>query len=138
MISSSSFVSQKIFDKDVNAIHQIKPVLKLGKRIYVGFSILDLSKLLMYELHYKYIKREYDAKLLFTDTGSLAYEIKTEKYIYEIFCKNKNLFDFSNYAKDSMLYDLTNMNKIGKIQHESEGKTNIEFLGLKSKMYLSN
>ena len=115
MISSSSFVSQKIFDKDVNAIHQIKPVLKLGKRIYVGFSILDLSKLLMYEFHYKYIKREYDAKLLFTDTGSLAYEIKTEKYIYEIFCKNKNLFDFSNYAKDSMLYDLTNMNKIGKI-----------------------
>ena len=101
-LASSSFVSQKIFNKNVNAIHKIKPVLTLGKPIYVGFSILDLSRLLMYEFHYKYIKREYDAKLLFTDTGSLAYEIKTKKYIYEIFCKNKNLFDFSNYPKDSM------------------------------------
>ena len=92
----------------------------------------------MYECYYKYIKREYDAQLLFTDTGSLAYEIKTEKHIYEIVCKNKNLFDFSNYLNDSMLYDLTNMNKIGKMKDKSEGKTNIEFLGLKSKMYLSN
>ena len=72
------FVSQKIFSKNFVAIHEIKPVLILNKPIYVGFSILDLSKLLMYEFYYKYIKSKFDANLLFTDTDSLVYEIKTE------------------------------------------------------------
>ena len=72
------FVSQKTFNKNFVAIHEIKPVLTLDKPIYVGFSMLDLSKYLMYEFHYKYIKRKYDAKLLFTDIESLFYEVKTE------------------------------------------------------------
>ena len=55
-VSRPSFVSEKIFNKNLVAIHEIKPVLTLDKQIYVGFTILDLSKLLMYELHYKYIK----------------------------------------------------------------------------------
>ena len=50
-ISKSIFVSQKIFSKDFVTIHEIKPVLTLNKPIYVGFSILDLSKLLMYKFH---------------------------------------------------------------------------------------
>ena len=52
-VSRPSFVSEKIFSKDLAAIHEIKPVLALDKPIYVGFIILDLSKLLMYEFHYK-------------------------------------------------------------------------------------
>ena len=75
-ISKPNFVSQKIFSKNFVAIHKIKPVLTLNKSIYVGFSILDLSKYLMYEFCYKYIKSKFDAKLLFADTGSLVYEIK--------------------------------------------------------------
>ena len=47
----------------------------------------------------------------------------------------KDLLDFSNYLKDSLFYDLTNMNKIGKMKDESEGKMNVEFVWLKSKMY---
>ena len=81
-IRKPSFVSKKIFSKNFTAIHKIKPVLTLNKPIYVGFSVLDLSKLLMYEFHYKYIKSKFDAKLLFTDTDSLVYEIKT-KDVYE-------------------------------------------------------
>ena len=65
-VSKPSFYSQKIFSKNSVAIHEIKSVLTIGKPIYVGFSILDLSKLLMYEFHYNYIKK-YDAKLLLTD-----------------------------------------------------------------------
>ena len=60
-ISKPSFVSQKIFSKNFVAIHEIKPVLTLNKPIYVGFSILDLSKLLIYEFHYKYIKNKFNA-----------------------------------------------------------------------------
>ena len=72
-----SFVSQKKFNKNFIAIHEIKPVFTLDKPISVGFSILDLSKLVMYEFHYKYIKSKYNAKLVFTDTDSLVYKIKT-------------------------------------------------------------
>ena len=55
-VSKPSFVSQKIFSENFVVIHEIKPVLTLDKPIYVGFSILNLSKLLMYEFHDKYIK----------------------------------------------------------------------------------
>ena len=57
-VSKPSFVSQKIFSKTFVAVHKIKPVFTLNKPIYVGFSILDLSKLLMYGFHYKYIKNQ--------------------------------------------------------------------------------
>ena len=79
-IKKPCFVSQKIFSRNFVAIHKIKAVLILNKPVYVGFSILDLSKLVMYEFHYKDIKSKLDAKLLFTDTDSLVYEIKTEDF----------------------------------------------------------
>ena len=100
-VSKSSFVSQKIFRKNFVAIHETKPVLTLNKPIYVGFSILDLSKLLMYDFHYNYIKKSYGAKFLFTDTCSLVYEVETDD-VYEDFYKDKDLFDFSDYPQDSM------------------------------------
>ena len=105
-ISKPSFVSQKIFSKNFVAIHEIKPVLTLNKPIYVGFIILALSKLLMYEFHDRYIKSKFDAKLLFTDTDSysLVYEIKTED-VYEDFYQEKNLFEFSDYPLDSKFFD---------------------------------
>ena len=72
-VSKTIFISQKIFSKNLVAIHRIKPVLLLNKPIYEGFSILELSKLLMYVFHYGYIRKRFDARLLFTDTDSLAY-----------------------------------------------------------------
>ena len=130
-ISKPSFVSKKIFSKNFVAIHEIKPVLILNKPIYARFSILDLTKLLMYEFHYKDIKSKFDAKLLFTDTDSLVYEIKTED-VYEDFHQDKNLFDFSNYP----FFDLANKKVIGKMKDEFKGKNINEFVGLKSMMYL--
>ena len=61
----------------------------------------------MYDFHYDFIKKKVIAELLFTDTDSLAYEIKSEN-VYEEFYKWKDLFDFSNYSKDSIFYDDTN------------------------------
>ena len=73
-----TFISQKIFDKNFAAIHEIRPVLTLNKPIYVGFTVLELSKWLMYDFHYNFIKKYFDANLLFADTDSLSYEIKSE------------------------------------------------------------
>ena len=133
-ISKPRFVSQKRFSKNFVAIHQIKPVLTLNKPIYVRFYILDLSKLLMYEFHYKHIKSKFDAKLLFADTDSLAYEINTED-TYEDFYEDKNLFDFSDYPLNSKFFNPFNKKVISKIKYEFKGKMISEFVGLKSKMY---
>ena len=59
-----------------------------------------MSKLLIYEFRYKYMKTKYDAKLLFTDTHSLVYEMTTED-VYEDFYKDKNLFDITYYPEGS-------------------------------------
>ena len=106
----------------------------LNKPIYVGFTTLDLSKWKMYEFHYKFIKKNFDAELLITDTDSLTYKIKSED-VYEEFFKWKDLFDFSNYSKDSKFFDETNKKVIGKMKDEFGGVIVDEFVGLKSKMY---
>ena len=129
-VNRPSFVSQKIFNKNFVAIHEIKPVLKFDKAIYLGFSILDLSKLLMYEFHYKYIKRKYNANLLFTDTDSFVYEIEIND-VYEDFYDDKDLFGFSDYPQNSIFFDPV----IGNMKDESKRKIISEFVGLKSKMY---
>ena len=76
--------------KTFAAIHEIKSVLILNKLIYVEFTVLDLSKWLMYDFHYNFIKKSFSAKLLFTDTDSLTYEIKSEN-VYKEFYQWKDL-----------------------------------------------
>ena len=61
--------------KDYAAIHEMKPVLILGKPINNGFTVLDLSKWKTYDFHYSFIKNNFNAELLFTDTDSFTYEI---------------------------------------------------------------
>ena len=131
-ISKSSFVSQKIFTKTFVAIHEIKSVLILNKPIFVRFSILDLSKLLTYEFHYKYIKSKFDAELLFPDTDSLVYEIKT-KNVYQDFYQDKNLCDFGDYSLSSKSFDPVNKKVIVKMKDEFKGRIISEFIGLKVK-----
>ena len=103
----------------------------LNKPIYLGFTVLELSKWLMYDFHYSFIKNHFDAELLFTDTDSLTYEIKS-KNVYEEFFKWKDLFDFSNYSKDSKFFNETNKKVIGKMKDEFGGVIVDEFVGLKS------
>ena len=132
--SRPTYVTHKLFNKSFTAIHEIKPVLIFNKPIYVGFTVLDLSKWLMYDFHYNFIKKIFIAKLLFTDTDSLIYEIKSENVCKEHY-KWKDLFDFSNYSKDSTFYDDTNKKVIGKMKDEYGGAIIDQFIGLKSKMY---
>ena len=89
----------------------------------------------MYEFPYKYIQLKYDncANLLFPDTDSLVYEIETDD-VYEDFCENKNLFNFSDYPEDSKIFDPVNKKIIGEMKHEVIGKIICDFVRLKSKM----
>ena len=132
--SKPAYITHKIFGKNYAAIHETAPVLKLNKPIYVGFTVLELSKWLMYDFHYNFIKKYFNPELLFTDTDSLTYEVKSDD-IYEELFKHKHLFNFSKFPRDSKFSDETNKKIVGKIKDESEGKINDEFVGLKSKMY---
>ena len=133
-MSKPSHITHKIFDKNYAANHEIKPILTLRKPIYVGFAVLELRKWLIYDFHYNFIKKKFDAELLFTDTESLTYEIKSED-IYEKNFKHKHLFDFSNYPEDSKFFDPTNKKVIDKMKDVLEGKATGEFVGLKSKLH---
>ena len=115
--STPTYVTHKLSNKNFAAIHEVKQVLVLNKPIYVGFTVLDLSKWLMYDFHYNFIKKNFSAKLLFTDTDSLTYEIKSQN-VYREFYQWKNLFDFSNYSKDSTFYGDTNEKVIGKMKDQ--------------------
>ena len=81
-----------------------------------------------------FIKNDFDAEFLFTDTDSLTYEIKSEN-VYEDFFEWKDLFDFSNYSKDSKFFDDTNKKFIGKMKGEYGGVIIDQLIELKSKMY---
>ena len=133
-ISRPTYIGYKKFGKDYATIHEIKPVLILNKPIYIGCTALGLSKWKMYAFHYNFIKKNFDSEFLFTDRDSLTYGIKS-KNIYEEFYKCKDLFDLSNYSKDSKFFNETNKKAVGKMKDEFGGVIIIEFVGLKSKMY---
>ena len=90
----------------------------------------------MYDFHYNYIEEKYNdkAKLLFTDTDSLTYEIETED-VYKDFWSDKDKFDYSEYPENSPYFDKSNNKIIGKFQDEVPGIPINEFIGLRSKMY---
>ena len=88
----------------------------------------------MYWFHYDYVLKTFDVKLLFTDTDSLVYEIEGSN-VYEQCFKDKELFDFSGYDKNSVYYCDTNKKVLGKMKDEFNGNKIEEFVGLKSKMY---
>ena len=97
-----NFKHCNIFSEDLVAIHMKKTKLVFSKPVYLGMSILDLSKTLMYDFHYNYIKRKYGdkAELLFTDTDSLKYLIETEDFYKDVSAEVKRRFDTSNYPPD--------------------------------------
>ena len=89
----------------------------------------------MYQFHYDYVLKTFDnVKLLFTGTDSLVYEIKDEN-VYEQCFKDRELFDFSGYDKNSLYFDDTNEKKLGKMKDEFNVNKIDKFVGLKSKMH---
>ena len=136
MVASPSFVRAKVFSGGLVAVKKVKEVLLLNKPAYVGMSILDISKTLMYDFHCNDIRKVYGdrAKLLFTDTDSLMYRLHTAD-AYEDALKFASKFDTSGYNENSPFYDKSNKKVIGKMKDEADGVPIREFIGLRSKIY---
>lgn len=135
-MANLNYTNYKIFDNNLVAVERKKSSIYMNRPIYVGFAILELSKVLMYQFHYNFIKKKYQDKatLLFTDTDSLTYHIITED-IYKDMKQHSNMFDFSDYPNNHPLHSDKNKKIIGKFKDELHGELALEFVGLKSKMY---
>ena len=131
-----SFHRAHIFNDDLTGVLCLKSKIKLDKPIYVGFAILDLSKTLMYDFHYNFVKAKYGdaAELCFTDTDSLLYDIHTDD-VYADMQASAHMFDFSDYPQDNELHSNVNKKVLGKMKDELAGQVMDEFVGLRPKMY---
>ena len=148
LASQPTFQSYTIFHEHLIAVERYQSSVKMDKPIYTGISVFELSKLLMYEFHYDYIKEKYSgekSKLCFTDTDSLLYQIETDD-LYGDMLENHERFDFSEYPDDHpcftgrdqesvSLIKMENKKVIGKMKNELKGNLLLEFVGVKSKAY---
>lgn len=133
--ANPGYLSWRNVGANLIAIDMSKNDVKLNKPIYTGFVILELSKLLMYSHHYDVMLPRYgpeNLRLLFTDTDSLCYHIKTPD-VYRDMLEMRDLFDLSEMP--AAFNDSTNKKVIGKFKDETSGCPIIEFVGLRSKMY---
>ena len=139
LAAKPNFKHCNIFDENLVAIHMKKTKLVFNKPVYLGMCILDLSKTLMYDFHYNYIKNKFNDKatLLFTDTDSLAYEIETEDFYKDISGDVHGFFDTSNFPKGHSSGIEVGCNKkvVGMFKDEAGGKIISEFVGLRAKLY---
>ena len=128
-----------IFDKHLVALHMKNTEVYFNKPVYVGQAILDLSKTLMFDFNYNYIKEKYGnkAELMFTDTDSLMFQIYTDDFYLDICPDVRDKFDTSDYPPNHKSGILTGVNKkvIGMFKDEVAGKQITCFVGLRPKLY---
>ena len=136
LLASHSFARANIFDDDLAAIEVHKSRLVLNRPVYVGMSILDLSKTLMYDFYYGQLKNQYGdrCQLLYTDTDSLLLEIETED-VYRDMIAHAGLYDTSDYPCEHPLHSVENKKVLGKMTDECAGRPIAEYIGLRPKMY---
>ena len=139
LVAKPNYESRIIFNENLVSVHMKKTSLTMNKPVYLGMCILDLSKTLMFDFHYKYIKPKYGdrAKLLFTDTDSFLYEIQTEDFYKDISGDVRDRFDTSEYKEGHPSGIPTGINKkvLGMFKDEAAGKVIKEFVGLRAKLY---
>ena len=118
-------------------VHCKRSKILISKPVYAGQTVLDLSKVRMYQFWYCYLKRKYanQCQLLCTDTDSFLFYVETHD-IYEDMWRDRQHFDFSDYPKSSKLHSLANKKVPGKFKDELNGTVIRQFCGLRSKMYV--
>ena len=136
LVASPLYARHVIFTNDLVGIDMRKSRLLLNKPVYTGMTILDKSKILMYDFFYNHLKKQYGEKceLLYTDTDSLLLKIETED-VYKDIKANENFYDTSDYPKEHPLHSTVNKKVLGKMKDECAGTPISEYVGLRSKMY---
>ena len=113
--------------------------LELNRPVYVGFTVLELSKLHMYDFHYNHMKVKYpradQLRLLFPDTDGLAYAVQTENIYEDMASDAATKYDFSEYPINHPLYDTSNRKALGFFKDERNSILMKEFVGLRPKCY---
>ena len=136
LIASPAFARANNFDDDLAAIQVHKSRLELNRPVFVGMSILDLSKHLMYDFYYNQLQGQYGdrCQLLYTDTDSLPLEVQTED-VFRDMASHAELYDTSDYPPEHPLHSIANKKVLGKMKDECAGRPISEYIGLCPKMY---
>ena len=137
-VMKPNFKSGALLGPDLMGCEMGKIKVVMNKPVYLGQAILDLSKTIMYEFHYDYMKRKYrdeDLTLCYIDTDSLIYSIKTEDFYKDIADDVEARFDTSGYVPDRPLPVGLNKKVIGLMKDELGGEIMREFISLRPKMY---
>lgn len=136
LVARPTFQSFNIINDDVVAIRLNKATIYWDKPTYIGMCILDLSKLHVYKFHYETIREMYGsaATLLFTDTDSLCYHVRT-KDLYADMRQFLHLMDTSNFPREHPLYTKDREKVVGTFKDECGAVQPVQFIGLRAKMY---
>ena len=137
LVSEPNFHTMKLIDNNLAIIEMKKVKVKMNKPIYLGLSILDISKITMYEFWYDYVKTIYQdrARLCYLDTDSFVVNIKTKDIYKDISQDVNKRFDTSNYTFDRPLPTGINKKVIGLMKEELGGDIITEFVALRPKAY---
>ena len=142
LVNKPNFEELKIFDEFLIAVKMRKTKVWMNKPVYVGMSILDLSKTLMFSFQYEYVKKKWEkAEVLYSDTDSLVLKIENDDFFADISGNVAEWFDTNDYAKNhpAVLEGLPivkeNKKKIGLMKDECGGKIVTEWVALRPKLY---
>ena len=135
--SEPNYHSINLISEDLSIIEMKKTKVKMNKSIYLGLSILEISKILMYEFWHDYVKPKYNdnVRLCYMDTDSFAMHIKTNDFYKDIDSDVENRFDISNYEVNRPLPTGKNKKVIGLMKDDLGGKIITEFVTLRPKTY---
>ena len=137
LVSEPNYHTMKLIDEDLAIIEMKKVKVKMNKPIYLGLSILELSKITMYEFWYDYVKSKYmdNTRLCYMDTDSFAINVKTKDFYKDIAEDVKERFDTSNFSYDRPLPIGMNKKVVGLMKDELDGGIINEFVALRPKAY---
>ena len=137
LVSEPNYHTITLISEDLSIIEMQKTKVKMNKPIYLGLSILEISKILMYEFWYHYMKPKYNdnVKLCYMDTDSFIMNIKANDLYEDIANDIENRFDTSNYELNRPLPTGKNKKVISLMKDELGGKIITEFVILRPKTY---
>ena len=131
------YQSSKIISEDLVTVCLQQSEILWDKPTIVGACTLDLAKKFMFEYHYKVMKENFDCNLLYSDSDSFVYEVRSGDFFAEIQKKKQvaEQFDFSNFLPEQPLYSRDNARVTLRFKNEMESRPIFEFCGLKPKLY---